>query len=179
MRRPAPAWVVPAMRAGYLARATVFGLVGFLVIRAAWHGGYPGGPEEALVSLADRGLGGTLLWGVAAGAVGFALWCMMAATMDFDRRGTGAAGILARLDFAGTGALYAIIAVVVGELAWTGLALPGGDEELVSAARLGSFRCRREAGLSSERERASSRQGFGSPMKASPVDIVSACAMRP
>lgn len=59
MRRPAPAWVVPAMRAGYLARATVFGLVGFLVIRAAWHGGYPGGPEEALVSLADQGFGGS------------------------------------------------------------------------------------------------------------------------
>lgn len=129
MRYPAPKWVVLAMRAGYLSRAVVFGLIGYLVILAAWRGGYPEGPEQALLSVTSEPFGEPLLWGVAGGAVGFALWCIMAAVMDLDCRGTGPAGLFARIDFAGTGVLYAIITLIVGELAWTGLPLPGGDEE--------------------------------------------------
>ena len=129
MRDPAPAWVVPAMRAGYLARAVVFGLIGILVVHAAWKGGYAEGPEQALLSVSDDFFGTPLLWAVAGGAVGFAIWCLMAAVMDLDRRGTGLAGLFARLDFAGSGFLYVVIALFVAELAWTGVEVGGGDAE--------------------------------------------------
>lgn len=128
MQQPAPAWIVTAMRTGYLARAVVFGLIGFLATRAAWRGGYAEGPEAALLSVTDEFFGRPLLWAVAVGAVGFALWCMTAALMDVDRRGTGPAGIFARVDFAATGLLYIVLALFIGELAWTGLGV-GGDEE--------------------------------------------------
>lgn len=129
MHYPAPAWVVPAMRAGYLARAVVFGLIGFLAVRAAWHGGYAEGPEAALLSVTDDFFGRPLLWAVATGAVGFALWCLTAAILDLDCRGTGASGVFARVDFVATGLLYVVVALFVGQLAWTGIGLPGGDEE--------------------------------------------------
>jgi hypothetical protein len=127
MSGPAPAWVVPAMRAGYAARAVVFGLVGYLVLRAAWMGGYAEGPQEALTSLTDELLGTPLLWGIAGGAFGFAGWCLMAAALDLDRRGSDARGIFARVDFAGTGLLYIVIGVFVAELATTGV--PASDAE--------------------------------------------------
>lgn len=124
---PPPAWVVHAMRAGYVARAVVFGLVGYIALRAAWQGGNVAGPEAALASLTDEALGTPLLWGVCGGAFGFAAWCLMAGIMDLDRRGTGAAGIFARVDFVATGLLYVVIGLFVGELAFTGV--PGDGDE--------------------------------------------------
>jgi hypothetical protein len=129
MRGPTPAWVVPAMRAGFAARAVVFGLIGWLALRAALRGGYAGGPEAALESVADEVFGTPLLWGSAGGAFGFAAWCLMAAVLDLDCRGRDARGIFARLDFGGTGLLYIVIGVFVGELAATGVTGGGGDEE--------------------------------------------------
>ena len=128
MQPTAPAWVVPVMRAGYLARGIVYGLIGFFAVHAAWLGGHAEGAEEALVALTDESLGIPLLWVIAAGAFCFALWCLLAAAMDLDRRGTGAAGIFARTDFAGTGLLYIVIAVFVGQLAHRGYTT-GGEEQ--------------------------------------------------
>ena len=129
MNGPAPAWVVPAMRAGFAARAVVFGLIGWLALRAAWRGGYAQGPEEALRSLTDEQLGEPLLWAIAVGAFGFAIWCLMAAALDLDCRGGDARGIFARLDFAGTGLIYIAIGVFIGQLAATGLGGGGGEDE--------------------------------------------------
>lgn len=116
------------MRAGYLARGIVYGLVGFFAVHAAWLGGHAEGAEEALVALTDESLGIPLLWAIAAGAFCFALWCLLAAAMDLDCRGKGAAGIFARTDFAGTGLLYIVIAVFVGQLAHKGY-VSGGEEQ--------------------------------------------------
>ena len=128
MQPIAPAWVVHVMRAGYLARGIVYGLIGFFAVHAAWLGGRAEGAEEALVALLDERFGIPLLWAIAVGAFCFAVWCLLAAAMDLDRRGTGAAGVFARADFAATGLLYIVIAVFVGELAYRGYAT-GGEEE--------------------------------------------------
>lgn len=128
-KEPAPAWVVGAMRVGYLARAVVFGLMGYLALRAAWTGGYAGGPEQALESLTDEVLGGPLLWAIGGGAFGFAIWCLTAGLLDLDCRGSDAAGIFARVDFAGTGVIYGIIGLFICNLAASGVASAGGDEE--------------------------------------------------
>ncbi len=124
----APGWVVPVMRVGYLARAVVYGLIGFFAVRAAWLGGYAEGVEGALVQVMDEVLGIPLLWAVAAGAFCFALWCLLAAAMDLDCRGTGLGGIYARTDFAATGLIYIVIAVFVGQLAHRGYG-SGGEGE--------------------------------------------------
>lgn len=128
MNGPARAWVVWAMRAGYLARAVVFGLVGWLALRAAWAGGYAEGPGEALATLTDETLGTPLLWALAGGAFGFAAWCLTAAVLDADCRGRGWAGIFARVDYAGSALLYIVIGTFVGDLARTGFS-SGGDED--------------------------------------------------
>lgn len=125
--RSAPAWVVPLMRAGYVARGIVFGLIGFLALHAAWIGGYAEGAEAALGSLTDESFGIPLLWAIAAGAFCFAAWSLLATSMDLDCRGTNARGILARIDFAATGLLYAAIGVFVAEMAATGYST--GNEE--------------------------------------------------
>ncbi len=127
MTYPAPAWVVPAMRAGYLARALVYGLIGYLALRAAWLGGYAEGAEEALEGLTRQEFGTPLLWVISGGAFGFAAWGMLAASMDLDCRGSDAKGIFARLDFAATGLLYALIGIFVAHLAYTGYSSGDGD----------------------------------------------------
>jgi Domain of Unknown Function (DUF1206) len=126
--RIAPAWVVPVMRAGYFARAVVYGLIGYFAVRAAWIGGHAEGVEGALVQVMDETLGIPLLWAVAAGAFCFALWCLLAAAMDLDARGTSLGGLYARIDFAATGLIYIVIAVFVGELAHRGYG-SGGEGE--------------------------------------------------
>ncbi len=128
MEPVAPAWVVPVMRAGYLARGIVYGLMGFFAVHAAWLGGYAEGAEEALVALVDEAFGIPLLWAIAGGAFCFALWCLLAAAMDLDRRGTDGWGIFARADFAGTGLVYIVIAVFIGELAYRGYTTGGEGE---------------------------------------------------
>jgi hypothetical protein len=106
------------MRVGYLARAVVYGLIGFFAVRAAWIGGKAEGIEGALASLTDETFGIPLLWAIAGGAFCFALWCLLAAAMDLDCRGTGLRGLYARADFAATGLVYIVIAVFIGELAY-------------------------------------------------------------
>ena len=128
MEPVAPAWVVLVMRAGYLARGIVYGLIGFFAAHAAWMGGHAEGAEEALAALLDERFGIPLLWAIAAGAFCFAVWCLLAGAMDLDRRGTGAAGIFARADFAGTGLLYIVIAVFVGQMAYRGYTTGGEGE---------------------------------------------------
>ncbi len=124
----APAWVVPVMRVGYFARAVVYGLIGFFAVRAAWLGGYAEGVEGALVQVMDEVLGIPLLWAVAGGAFCFALWCLLAAAMDLDCRGTSFGGLYARADFAGTGLIYIVIAVFIGQLAHRGYGSSGEGE---------------------------------------------------
>jgi hypothetical protein len=116
------------MRAGYLARGIVYGLMGFFAVHAAWVGGHAEGPEEALVALLDESFGIPMLWAIAAGGFCFALWCLLAAIMDLDCRGTGAGGIFARADFAATGIVYTVIAVFIAELAYKGYST-GGESE--------------------------------------------------
>lgn len=108
------------MRSGYAARGVVYGLVGFLAMRAAWIGGYAKGPEGALVSLIDERFGIPLLWAIAGGAFCFAIWSLLASLMDLDCRGTDARGILARMDFTGTSFVYIAIGVFVADLAYKG-----------------------------------------------------------
>lgn len=131
-------WASVAMRAGYVARALFYGLLGFLAAHAAWLGGHAEGAEEALGLLANQTFGTAVLWTMAVGAIGFALWGALAATLDLDRRGRDAMGIFARADYALTAVIYVGLGVLIGQLAWRGY-VSGEDGREKSAAWLMSL----------------------------------------
>ncbi len=122
----APAWVVPVMRAGYSARGVVYVLVGALAILAAWRGGQAEGAKGALSTLDGSGWGSVLLWVIAAGLFCYAVWRLIAAWMDLERRGSQAKGIFARLGLVATGVIHAALGVYVVQLAATRAGGGGG-----------------------------------------------------
>lgn len=133
MGERAPAWVVPAMRAGYMARGAVYGLIGVLALRAAWSGAPAEGAPGALRELYYQGPGPVVLWAIAGGFFGFAAWGLMAAVMDLDCRGRSAKGIIARVDLAATGLLYLAVGYFVGDIAATGSGGSGDGRERLTA----------------------------------------------
>lgn len=106
-----PGWVVPLMRFGYAARGVTYVILGVLTFLAAWTGGEAEGTSSALASLRDQPWGVPLLWVVAAGLLGYAIWRFVAAWWDLELHGTGAKGLIARAGLCITGAIHAGLAV--------------------------------------------------------------------
>lgn len=120
VRRAAP-WVERAARAGYVAHGIIYLLVALLAARAALDRRTPAGAREAMTEV-DRQPGGDwLLLLLAVGMAGFAVWRVVQAAVDPERKGTGAKGIVLRGRYLVTGAIYA-------GLAWSAFRLgTGGD----------------------------------------------------
>ena len=125
----APAWVVPAMRAGYAARGIVYILVGWLALRAAWVGGQAEGAQGALTTLTDESWGPALLWAIAVGLFCYAFWRAIAAWMDLERHGTEARGLVARIGMVTTGLIHAALAIYAIRLATYGGGGESGGEQ--------------------------------------------------
>ncbi|MHA6346494.1 DUF1206 domain-containing protein [Roseivivax sp. CAU 1761] len=121
----APAWVVPVMQAGYGARAIVYAVVGFLALMAAIRGGRAEGTTNALAQLRDNTGGVILLWVIAIGLVCYAVWRLIAAWMDLERRGDDGSGLFARGGLVVTGLIHAALGVSVATIAMGGGG--GGD----------------------------------------------------
>jgi hypothetical protein len=115
-----------AARAGYVANGFVYLLVGGLALLAA--AGSPqtaNGTRGALRSVLDHQYGQFILAAIAAGLVGYALWCFVRALLDPDREGRTARGIARRAVQFGKGLVYvALVVAVVGMIRGTG---PAGD----------------------------------------------------
>ena len=151
MSDKAPDWVVPVMRAGYGARALVYLVLGGLTIAAAWTGGQTQGTQSALASLKSAPFGQTLLWIIALGLICYAVWRLIAAWYDLERRGDDDEGLAKRAGLVITGLTHAALGVAVAALAmgersggsggaqdWTAklMSLPFG-KWLVAAVALG------------------------------------------
>lgn len=117
MAKTAPAWVVPVMRAGYSARALVYAIVGGLALTAAIRGGGTEGTTGALAELKSQPFGLVLLWAIAVGLMCYALWRLIAAALDLERRGDDSSGLLARGGLVVTGLIHAALGVSVAGLA--------------------------------------------------------------
>lgn len=137
----APDWVVPVMRAGYGARAMVYTILGGLTIAAAWTGGQTEGTKGAMEWLRSEPFGIILLWIIALGLLCYAVWRLIAAWYDLERRGEDEKGLAARLALVVTGLTHAALGIAVASLAlgngsggdsgaqdWTAriLQMPGG-----------------------------------------------------
>ncbi len=113
-------WVMRLGRLGYATKGIVYAIVGVLAAQAAFGtGGRTTGSSGALQEIVSQPFGRWLLGIVAVGLVGYALWRLVQAAMDTERKGSDAKGIGARLSYAVSGVIY-------GGLAWTAIQIVMG-----------------------------------------------------
>ena len=114
VQRHASPWVERLARLGYAAKGVLYLLVGILAVRAAagW-GGSVGSSRNALSSLSGGTFGTILLWMIAIGLAGYALWQIFRAVLDPEDEGNELKGIATRIGFAVSAIIHASLAVWV------------------------------------------------------------------
>ncbi|HZB27046.1 MAG TPA: DUF1206 domain-containing protein [Gemmatimonadales bacterium] len=137
-------WIERLARVGYAAKAVLYITVGYLAAEAGLGtGGRVTDTHGALRVVHQASHGPALLLLIAAGLTGYAVWRLVEAVVDPERRGTNAKGIALRLGFAIRGAFHGLLGITAFRLVlgdgsgasgdephrWTERAfdLPGGD----------------------------------------------------
>lgn len=121
--REVAGWVPPLARLGYAAKGVVYGLVGWIALRASMQVGSPEGAQGALAQLTGEPGGKAILALIAAGLLCHVTWRLVQALMDPEHRGDTDAGRW------GMRAFYGLSAIIYGSLALTAWSLGrGGDE---------------------------------------------------
>ena len=96
--REASPWIERLARAGFVAKAAVYIIVGGVAARVAFGmGGRTTDTRGALAMLLGQSFGRVLLGAVAGGLFGYAAWLLLSAVLDAEGRGSGLAGLLARI----------------------------------------------------------------------------------
>ncbi|TDL31357.1 DUF1206 domain-containing protein [Jeotgalibacillus sp. S-D1] len=129
-------WIRRLGRFGYMAKGSVYGLVGILALMsAAGAGGEATGTSGALTSLASKPYGEGLLWLIGLGLIGYVIWETIRAVFDPEHKGKTAKAIAIRIG-------YFISAVIYGGLAISAIRLAmhtgggGGNSEQTISAKL-------------------------------------------
>jgi hypothetical protein len=105
-------WIERLARLGYAAKGVVYAVVGVLAAMAAFGtGGRTTDTNGALVTIVAQPFGKFLLGLVAVGLFGYVLWCFVQAIADAENKGSDAKGIAQRLGYAGSGIVYAGLAL--------------------------------------------------------------------
>ena len=114
-------WIERLARAGYVAKGAVYLLIGILALQAAaGAGGRTTGTAGVFEVILRQPFGRWLLWLVATGLAGYALWRLVCAAIDPERRGRqGWKRVAVRIGYAGS-------AVIHGGLAWQAVRLALG-----------------------------------------------------
>lgn len=116
-------------RFGFGARGIVYVVVGALAALAAiGEGGGTGGSRSALAALLRQPFGAGIVGGLAVGLAAFALWRVVEALTDADRRGSDPKGLAIRGAHLVSGAVYAALALAAIGMAM-GTRGGGGDED--------------------------------------------------
>ena len=127
------AWVERLGRAGLVAKATLYAVIGVLAIQVAV-GGDERRPDKggALRAIADQPLGKGLLVLLAAGLAGYALWRLAQAILDRDAEGEGPKGLAKRGGNLAKAAWYGVLCgLTVSTLVGGGSG--GGNEQQATA----------------------------------------------
>ncbi|MEA2933437.1 MAG: hypothetical protein QOD74_83 [Variibacter sp.] len=115
-------------RGGYAARGLVFVVIGVLSGLAAFGArAQPAGTQGALRTLFDTPFGSVLLWAIAIGLAGFALWRLMQGILDADHLGRDRKAVLRRAAYVGGGLFHLGLAAWAVSLVFLGFG--GGDED--------------------------------------------------
>ncbi len=111
-------WLEQLARAGYAARGVVYFLVGFLAVETALGGRrHPTDTRGALQEIAGHSL--ALLWAVAVGLAGYALWRIVQGLLNPEHRPNDLKGLAHRIGRIGSGLIY-------GGLAWAAVRIALG-----------------------------------------------------
>lgn len=111
-RRAADSKLVLALaHVGYAVKGIVYLIIGFLALAAALKiGGALVDQSGATKVIYHQPLGVFLLIIAAIGWLGYALWCLIEASLDTEHYGTDAKGVIARLGYTAVGLIYAALA---------------------------------------------------------------------
>lgn len=111
--RHASPWIQRLARLGYLTKGIIYIIIGVLAAQAAFGpGGRTTDSQGALYTIVQQPFGNFLLWVVAIGLVGYAVWRLVEAAIDPEHKGDDPKGIGVRLG-------YALNGIVYGGLAYT------------------------------------------------------------
>lgn len=117
--RNAAPWVERLARAGYAARGVVYLVMAAIAARAALHHGDPADMRETMGAV-DRQPGGWwMVWALAVGFAGFALWRLVQAALDPEGKGrdSAAKGIAHRLRYLGGALIHGGLAYSAASIA--------------------------------------------------------------
>jgi hypothetical protein len=106
-------WVEWAGRTGLVAKGAIYALVGVLALMVALgFGGQPKDRQGALRLVADQPLGEVILFALAAGFAGYAIWRLAQAFLDRDGDGDGFKALAKRASYLARALLYAALATL-------------------------------------------------------------------
>lgn len=115
--REARGWIEPLGRLGYAAKGIVYAIVGILAARAAiGAGGETTDTQGALRQIVEAPFGRVLLGLTAVGLVGYAIWRLVQAFLDTEKKGSDAGGTITRAAYAGVGLAYLGLALTAVQL---------------------------------------------------------------
>ena len=111
-------WIEKLARLGYGTKGIVYGLIGVLAVLAALgSGGKTTDTKGTLHTIAAQPFGSFLIALVAVGMTGYALWRLVQAVADPDKKGSDAEGIGSRIGYAISGLMYGSLALTAAKLA--------------------------------------------------------------
>jgi hypothetical protein len=114
-------WMERLARFGYATKGVVYLVVGALATLAAFGlGGETTDPRGALKEIETKPFGKVALATVAFGLIGYVLWRWVQALADTDRKGTKLKGIMVRIGYFCSGAVYAGLAYRAAKILFSG-----------------------------------------------------------
>lgn len=122
-------WIERMARVGFAAKGLLYITVGFLASQAGLgSGGRVTDTQGALRTVNRATFGRGFLLVIAAGLIGYAVWRLVEAVLDPERRGTGPKGVLLRLGFAARGLFHGALGVTAFRLAVGDRSGAAGDQ---------------------------------------------------
>jgi hypothetical protein len=123
-------------RLGYASKALIYFIVGFLALSVALNrGGRVTDTSGALREILRQPFGMLLLYVLAVGLCGYALWRVLDAIFDPDRKGTEFGALVDRIGNVVRALIYGALGLEAFRLA-RGLRAPSGDETEMWASRI-------------------------------------------
>jgi hypothetical protein len=130
-------WVKGLGRLGYLAKGSVYLVIGILAFMAAiGAGGKTTGTNGALASIASKPFGEVLLWVIAVGLAGYVIWKIVEAITDPENKGHDAKGILVRAGVVFSAVVYAGLSYRAAKIASNAESSGGGNNRETITAQI-------------------------------------------
>ncbi|MDV6374605.1 DUF1206 domain-containing protein [Deinococcus arenicola] len=124
-------------RFGYASKGVVYGTVGVLALSLALGGaGRTTDTRGALLRLQDLPAGSAVLWVLAVGLTGYALWQLLRAILDPEHQGTGARGLVKRAGYLISGVIYLTLTAFSARVAAQGSASRDQNSEAQAASQV-------------------------------------------